>query len=142
MNLQRLAILLDRADLREKAKTIIEVFAAGLARSPFQHERFLCGIEAWHEGFEEIAVVGAADAPETRNLLRAIYGLYLPNKVVARLDPADKETPTRVALLAQKTIIDGKATAYVCRSFTCSQPTTDPAELSEQLRTKATSLEG
>ena len=142
MNLQRLAILLDRADLREKAKTIIEVFAAGLTRSPFQHERFLCGIEAWHEGFEEIAIVGAAGAPETQSLLRAVYGLYVPNTVVARLDPAAPETPKRIPLLAQKTMIDDKPTAYVCRNFACKQPTTDPAELSEQLRTKATSVEG
>ena len=133
MNLQRLAILLDRADLREKAKTIIELFAAGLTRSPFQHERFLCGIEAWHEGFEEIAIVGAAGAPETQSLLRAVYGLYVPNKVVARLDPADQTTPKRIPLLAQKTMIDDKPTAYVCRDFACKQPTTTPSELATQL---------
>ena len=136
MNLQRLAILLDRADLREKAKTIIELFAAGLARSPFQHERFLCGIEAWHEGFEEIAIVGAPAAPETRELLRAIYGRYLPNKVVARLDPADQENPKGIPLLVEKTMIDGKPTAYVCRDFSCKQPTTEPEELIEQLQAR------
>ena len=141
MNLQRLAILLDRGDLREKAKTIIEAFTAGTARSPFQHERFLCGIEAWHEGFDEIAIVGAADAPETRNLLRAVYSPYLPNKVVARLDPADQGTPERVPLLAQKTMIDGKPAAYVCRDFACKQPTTDPEELTAQLQGRQASPE-
>jgi len=27
------------------------------------------------------------------------------------------------------TMIDGKATAYVCRNFACDTPTTDPASL-------------
>ncbi len=141
MNLQRLAILLDRVDLREKAKTIIELFAAGLTRSPFQHERFLCGIEAWHEGFEEIAIVGAAGAPETQALLRTVYRSYLPNKVVSRLDPADQTTPKRIPLLAQKTMIDDKPTAYVCRDFACKQPTTTPSELATQLHARVSPTE-
>jgi len=134
MNLQKLAILLDRQDLREKAGEIIRAFGSSVTRTPFQHERLLCGIEAWHQGFEEIAIVGAADDSGTKALLRAAYSLYLPNKVVARLGLADQETPKYVPLLAGKTLIDGKPTAYVCRNFACQRPTTDPEELREQLQ--------
>ena len=56
-------------------------------RSPFQHERLLSGIEAWHQGFEEIAIVGSPDDPGTKELLRAVHQQYLPNKIVARLGP-------------------------------------------------------
>ena len=42
-------------------------------RSPFQHERLLSGIEAWHQGFEEIAIVGSPDDPGTKELLRAVH---------------------------------------------------------------------
>ena len=141
MNLQRLSILLGRPDLREKAERIIQVFGAGTARSPFQHERFLCGVEAWHEGFEEIAVVGATGDPATRALLRAVHGIYLPNKIVAQLDPSDKETPARVPLLAGRSMVDGKPTAYVCRNFACQQPVNNPEELAKQLRSGAQRLQ-
>ncbi len=60
-------------------------------------------------------------------------------RLVARLDPADPadtETSKRVPLLAQKTMIDGKPAAYVCRNFACKQPTTEPAELTAQLQGK------
>ena len=137
LNLQRLGILLDRAVYREKAERIIRVFAgAGTMRSPFQHERLLAGIDAWHAGFEEIAIVGAADDAATHALLRAVYEQYLPNKVVAQLDPADEETPKKVPLLANRPLVEGRPAAYVCRNFTCQQPVTDPEELARQLHSR------
>jgi uncharacterized protein len=137
MNLQRLSILLGRPELREKAERIIQVFGGGIARSAFQHERFLCGIEAWHEGFEEIAIVGAASDPATKALLRAVHRGYTPNKVVAQLDPGDSETPKRLPLLADRPQLDGKPTAYVCRNFTCQKPVNDAEELARQLEPQA-----
>jgi uncharacterized protein YyaL (SSP411 family) len=134
LNLQRLAILLDRQDLRDKAGHIIRAFAGSVARMPFQHERLLCGIEAWHQGFEEIAIVGAAGDPGTDSLLRAVYGLYVPNKVVVRLDPADQQMPKAMPLLSGKTPIDGRSAAYVCRNYACQRPATDPEELRAQLQ--------
>ena len=134
-NLQKLSILLDRGDLREKAEQIIRVFAGGeTMRSPFQHERLLSGVEAWHQGFEEIAIVGSRGDPGTKELLGTVYRQYLPNKIVAILDPGDSETPKRIPLLANRPQIDGRPTAYVCRNFTCRQPTADPGALREQLQ--------
>ncbi len=135
MNLQKLAILLDRQDLRQKAEAILRIFGGSVTRTPFQHERLLCGIEAWHQGFEEIVIVGDAADAATQALLRAVYEIYLPNKVVARLDPTAEGTRPTLPLLAGKAAIDGKPTAYVCRNFACQKPTTDPAELAAQLRT-------
>ena len=134
-NLQKLSILLDRSDLRQKAEQIIPVFAGGgTNRSPFQHERLLSGVEAWHQGFEEIAIVGSPDNPGTKELRRTVYQTYVPNKIVASFDPGDSETPKRIPLLANRPQMDGKPTAYVCRNFTCRQPTADPGELREQLQ--------
>ena len=137
-NLQKLSILLDRGTLRQKAEQIIRVFAGGEAmRSPFQHERLLSGVEAWHQGFEEIAIVGSRGDSGTKELLRAVYQTYLPNKIVARLDPGNSEAPKRIPLLANRPQIDGKPSAYVCRNFTCQKPTANPRELREQLRKEA-----
>ena len=41
---------------------------------------------------------------------------------------------TSVPLLAERPLLDGRATAYLCRQFACQQPTTDPAVFAQQAR--------
>jgi uncharacterized protein YyaL (SSP411 family) len=135
-NLLRLSVLLGRADLREKAGKILAVFGGNAAQSPFAHERFLAGLEAWHEGFQEIALVGDLRSPLAKQLLRVFYESYLPNKVVALLDPSwpeARQLAERLPLLAGKQPVGGKPTAFVCRNYACQQPTSDPATLRKQL---------
>jgi len=48
-----------------------------------------------------------------------------PQRAVAAL----AALPLLRDVMAGKTQIDGKATAYVCRDFTCSLPVTEPTEL-------------
>jgi len=69
----------------------------------------LAGLEAWHAGFQEIAVIGPPTDPQTQRLLRTIYGAFVPNKVVALLDPAwpnAAEIARRVPLLTDKKMLD------------------------------------
>ena len=133
-NLLKLSILLDRNDYRPKAERIIRVFAgSGAMRTPWGHERLLAGVEAFHEGFAEVAVVGAPEDPATQALLAALYARYLPNKVVARLNPADLDASGKVPLLAGRTPVDGRPAAYVCRHFVCLEPVTEPEGLARLL---------
>jgi uncharacterized protein len=139
MSLLRLHLLLNRTDLRDKAAAILNLFGATAAQNPFAHERLLSAIAAWHEGFQEIAIVGPLSDPRTQELIRTVYSTYLPNKIVVLLDPASPdaaEIARRVPLLAGKTMVDGKPTAYVCRNYTCQAPVTDAQALLEQLRAR------
>jgi len=140
MNLLKLHVLLDRPsqnnDLRDKATAILCRFSGAAQQNPFAHERMLCAVEAWHQGFQEIAIAGSPDDPRSQELVRTVYGTYLPNKVVALLDPSwpnAQEIARRVPLLAGKKMIDGKPAAYVCRNYTCQSPTTDPPAFLQQL---------
>jgi uncharacterized protein YyaL (SSP411 family) len=140
MNLQRLHLLLGRANLRDKAGTILELFSATAQQAPFGHERLLSALEAWHDGFQEIVIVGPLEEVATQKLIRTVHGSYLPNKVVALLDPAwpnASEIARHVPLLADKRMLDGKPTAYVCRNYACQAPTSDAEALAEQLRAGA-----
>ena len=128
-NLQRLAVLLNRADLRDKAAEIMSVFGAAVEQHPFAYDRMLTGIDAWHDGFAEIAILGPLADPGTKALVRTVYRGYLPNKIVVRAEAADQGLP----LLAGRTLVDGRPTAYVCRNYTCQKPVTSPDELAEQL---------
>ncbi|MEU6809268.1 thioredoxin domain-containing protein [Streptomyces sp. NPDC046831] len=82
--------------------------------------------EALLDGPREVAVVGPAlDDEATRTLRRTALLGTAPGAVVAWGTPGGEEFP----LLADRPLVDGAATAYVCRNFTCDAPTTDPDRL-------------
>jgi uncharacterized protein YyaL (SSP411 family) len=84
--------------------------------------------EAMIAGPVEVAIVG--DTPESRaELLRTAHRYAPAGSVVVAGEPDRPGIP----LLARRTMIDGRATAYVCRGFVCDRPVTDPTALVAQL---------
>ncbi|MFD7437881.1 thioredoxin domain-containing protein [Streptomyces sp. NPDC059861] len=87
--------------------------------------------EAWLDGPREVAVVGPAlDDEATRSLHRTALLGTAPGAVVAYGVPGSEEFP----LLADRPLVGGEPTAYVCRNFTCDAPTTDPERLRAALK--------
>ncbi|MFD7457229.1 MULTISPECIES: thioredoxin domain-containing protein [unclassified Streptomyces] len=82
--------------------------------------------EALLDGPREVAVVGPAlDDAGTRALHRTALLGTAPGAVVAYGVAGGAEFP----LLADRPLMGGEPTAYVCRNFTCDAPTTDPERL-------------
>ncbi|MFJ2232506.1 thioredoxin domain-containing protein [Streptomyces sp. NPDC087859] len=82
--------------------------------------------EALLDGPREVAVVGPAlDDPGTKALHRTALLGTAPGAVVAVGATGSDELP----LLADRPLVGGEPTAYVCRNFTCDAPTTDPDRL-------------
>jgi uncharacterized protein YyaL (SSP411 family) len=79
----------------------------------------------------EIAIVGSPDSDDTAALRREVQARLLPNAVTVTAPPGTgaEHTP----LLAGRTLVDGRATAYVCERFACRLPVTDPTALRAQL---------
>ncbi|MBD0843136.1 thioredoxin domain-containing protein [Streptomyces sp. TRM68416] len=87
--------------------------------------------EAQLDGPREIAVVGPAlDDPATKALHRTALLGTAPGAVVAVGLPGREELP----LLADRSLVGGEPTAYVCRNFTCDAPTTEVERLRAALR--------
>jgi hypothetical protein len=93
-------------------------------------------LSAWHRGLTQIVVVGTAGAADTRALHREIAARYLPEALVLPLDPASpggRDLIAALPWLSPLAMRDGRATAYVCRQFTCEQPVTTPDALAALL---------
>ena len=55
---------------------------------------------------------------------------HVPRKVVLlRPEGAEAEIATLAPFVKDQTMLDGKATAYVCVNRACSLPTTDPQKM-------------
>ena len=79
----------------------------------------------------EVAIVGSPDDPATRDLIRVAAGGYAPARVIAVALEGDASA---IPLLRDRPMRDGRPTAYVCRSFACQSPVTQPDALRDQLR--------
>ena len=75
----------------------------------------------------EVVIAGDLQSDDTRQMLDAIRGIFVPNKIVI-LHPTDQKPPSIddiVPFIKDYSSIDGKATAYVCLDYNCQLPTKD-----------------
>jgi len=124
--LLRLHHLTAEEGYRMRAEEILRLYHDEAAKNPFAYANFLHALEFWIEGPTEVVVVGVPGAPDTEALWSAIAPVYLPHRVLVASEPEAAETPSPAR---DRPAVDGHATAYVCRNFTCSPPVTDPAAL-------------
>ena len=129
--LLRLSELTGDAAYRQRAERLLRALAPSAGQHPTAFGHLLCAVDFALGPVKEIALVGPPDA--ARALARTVFARFLPNKVVAQKDASDRESERAIALLADRPLQGGKATAYVCQNFTCNLPVTDPAALEEQL---------
>lgn len=137
--LLHMAALTANEDYSRKAVTIFRLLRAPLTRYASAFGRLLGALDFYLSTPKEIAIIGEHESQETRALLREVWTRYLPNKIVAQTSVDDKRAVEIVPLLRERTMIDGRATAYVCEHYTCQQPVTSAAELAKQLSSGTTS---
>ncbi|MEW6198961.1 MAG: thioredoxin domain-containing protein [Planctomycetota bacterium] len=133
MNLLRLAAMLGDDELRRRADHTMTALADDVRQSPWSAERFLAAVDFARAGPIEIAIVGDPRQPATQALLKQVYRTYLPNRVLMLHNPACPDDSVRSPRLADRSLVDGRPTAYVCRNYACGRPVTTPAELARQL---------
>jgi len=136
LNLLRLARLTGRVDLEERAVATGKAFAAHISSLPAGHTQFLVALDYLAGPSAEVVIAGNRDGEDTRGMLRELHRAFLPRTVVL-LSPSggEKGGHSGIPEFARGMApINGRAAAYVCRNFSCRQPTTDPAEMMAWLR--------
>jgi hypothetical protein len=113
-NLLRLAQSTDREDLRASAERLLAAFAARLTAAPVALPQMLAACEFRLGQPRQIILVGDRDAADTKALLRALHARFVPHRIV------DK--------------VDGHASAYVCRDYTCQLPVNTAERLDELIQ--------
>ena len=134
--LLRLAILLNQPDLNEKVKIVFSLYDHNMKTAPSGSAQMLCGVDFLIDTPKEIAIVGDPSSEQTQEILRNIHRRFVPNKVIALLNPnteEKQEIEELIPLLANKTSIEGKTTIYVCQNYACQLPTTDVSDLDKLL---------
>jgi uncharacterized protein YyaL (SSP411 family) len=134
MNFLRLFSLSGEQIYVDRAEQTFRVFRQQMDQNAFGTASLLCALDFYLSKPKEIVLVGSRRDPVMADLLGKIHTRYVPNKTVFLVDGSKIGSSSRTPAAAQgKTAVDGKATAYVCHNFTCSQPVTDWAALERLL---------
>jgi len=130
--LLRLATLLDKPNYRTETGRILLMMKDAMARQPTGFGRLLGVLDAYLGPSQEIAIVGTLEGADTQALLAELRRHFLPHAVAALKEPAQE---SMLPLLQGRTLVDGKATAYVCENYACKLPVTSAEALAEALPT-------
>jgi uncharacterized protein YyaL (SSP411 family) len=129
--LLRLTALTGEGRHADAAEAALRTVGAVPATHPTAFGQWLAAID-WHVGpIDEVAIVGDPADPRTARLAAAARGApahlgWRPRQVIAiGADPAASVVP----LLQGRFALRGVPTAFVCRSFACRQPVTEPEAL-------------
>lgn len=131
MTLLQLAAYSGNGEWRAVAESQLGSIQTPALRYPTTFAQWLCAANFAMAAGKEIAIIGDADSPETKQLLDVIWSSWRPFDVVAA--SCFPTLPGSPALLADRSLKAGLPTAYVCRNFVCELPLNTPQELSELL---------
>ena len=129
--LARLSFHLGRHDFRGAAQNAIDAWGAASAREPRAFAQSLLTLAFLREGPVELAFIGPADDAALVDLRREVGRHFLPHRIIGHHDPAPG--PATQPLLAEKTLVDGRAALYVCRNFACRRPVSRHEEVAAAL---------
>jgi uncharacterized protein YyaL (SSP411 family) len=130
----KLATLTGNERFRQIASQSLRSVRDYMERYPLGFSNWLCALEFYLSSPPQIVIVGPGNNPATFELLRAVYSVWLPDKVLAAYDPDDPARISELKLFEDKQMINNRPTAYVCENYTCKLPVTDPSLLTDQLR--------
>ena len=135
--LLKLALITGDEDYNLKASRPLRALSRLMTQAPGGAAYWLGVLDFYVSLPKEIAIIGDLADAEAGALLDAVHGRYLPNKVVVGSagggENAENGRAYEMPLLAERGMVDGKPTAYVCQNYVCQLPVTDPQALAEQL---------
>jgi uncharacterized protein len=138
LNLLRLGRITGNIELENRAEAIHILVSGQVRTAPLAFTMLLSSFDFALGPSSEIVIVGRLNSDDTQLMLRALRQKYIPNKVVI-VRPSKQDAPELVQFadfVRNQKSIHGKATAYICRNYSCDMPTTDISKMLELLDSK------
>jgi uncharacterized protein YyaL (SSP411 family) len=121
LTLLRLAEFTGRADFRESAERGLRALSSKLAGQPWSMPQLLVAASFAMSAPRQVVLAG--DAHDLREMVQVVRERFLPDSVTMVNPP-----------VTGSVAVEGRATAYVCRNFTCELPVTDVEKLKALLQ--------
>jgi len=108
----------------EQGNKVLESFSQQLGQSPAYSSVMLTALSFWLGPTQEIIIAGNVEATDTKQMLKLLGSKFLPNTVILLHEKGDAASAIEqiVPFIKNQTVIEGKATAYVCENYVCNRP--------------------
>lgn len=132
LNLLRLADFTGSDKYRESAQKGLKIFAFELQQGIAT--TMLHALDYYHYGPVQIVIVKPSNNNLENPFLDKISNNYIPNRILSMIDENQMiKAESYLPPLKGKSLINNRATAYVCSYGNCRLPTTDPNEFENQI---------
>ncbi|PKB67143.1 MAG: thioredoxin domain-containing protein [SAR202 cluster bacterium Io17-Chloro-G3] len=131
--LLRMTSFTGKESYTKKAVASLQSVAGVMSKYPLGFGHWLSALDFYLGTPKEIAVIGPLSNKVTQTLLKTVFALYLPNKVIAGREAGTGPPEGDIPLLNAKTMMEDQPTAYVCEHYLCQAPVTKADELATQL---------
>ena len=120
---------------RDKAQKTISAFAARLQSNPEAVPALASALDFRLAQTEQILIAGDHMSQDTRELLRRVNARFLPNKILLLADggTGQQQLAHWLPFVAGAHRIKNRATAYICETYICKLPISDPDVMSRLL---------
>ena len=139
LNLLRLHEFTTDPKYRARAEKAFRYAAPTLKSNPTSLSEMLLALDFLLDRPKQVVVVlpRGAGNDEAAPLLSVFRDKFVPNRVlsVVREGQEQEKAARIIPLVRGKEAVGGRVTAYVCEGRTCMPPTSDPAELLQQVGT-------
>jgi uncharacterized protein YyaL (SSP411 family) len=135
LNLLTIAHLTNEPELFERIDRTLKMFGAHVGKVARAVPMMMAALSTYHAKVAQIVLVGPREDEGTKSLNREAAAKYDPFSVIVQVDPGrtQPQLARMLPFISAMTMREGRATAYVCHGFTCSEPATDAAGLAERL---------
>ncbi|MBS1990316.1 MAG: thioredoxin domain-containing protein [Cyanobacteria bacterium SZAS LIN-3] len=138
--LLKLSALTGDDSLRQKAIEVFNLYGEHLSRMPNQFAGILNALDFYLAEGQEIAFVLPANLSKeeeegAKEMLFCLHRSYQPNRVILVAREGDERLAKISPLVTERKAVDGKATVYICKNFTCAKPITDLNDLKTAIST-------
>jgi len=138
LNLLRLSRLTGDTKWEERASALSRGFSGSVAKHPSAFTQFLIGLDFAMGQTREVVLVGDPDSEESRRMTTTLDERFAPHQVVLFKPAGAENALAEIAEFTRSLNQEAdRTTAYVCRDFACSRPTTDVDTLIELVTEKA-----
>ncbi|MSO55330.1 MAG: thioredoxin domain-containing protein [Acidobacteria bacterium] len=135
LNLLMLAHLTGEAELFERIDRTLKMFGPRIGQVARAVPMMMAALSTYHAKVAQVVVIGARADLGTKALIQELASKYDPFAVLVPVEPGPRqaELARMLPFIETMDMRDGRATAYVCHNFTCTEPAIDAAGLAERL---------